>query len=305
MTRLARSLGATAALAALVALLGGAAPAAVTQAAKPASPPAPVAPAAAVTQAAKAAPPGPVAPAAAQGAPGARRAPPGSARFESSDVDSFAPPQLFIAWHAPYGTPGATDTISFGAGDSNRVDTLFMSFEIGRNTPQFLGMTARLYFHPANGDTLGTYWRYDSGSPNYRNLEIEFDPDGSFPCPQPWNRSGAGLVDFEFDAGGASLDLTYVITAMQNVIPADGRVRYCFARVMFRQRRWDLPGARQPVCLEWAVSRFSSGLDEATARSGPGRCISMNSPDGSVCVPYRRNPGPLPWAPPRPVIGRP
>jgi len=273
--RPARILGAAAMLAALGVLLGGAGPGA----AKPAAPPASVARAEVPDSSA------------------ARRAPSDSADFESAVGDSLGPPQLFLAWHAPYGMPGATDTISFGAGDSNRVDTLFMSFETGRDTRGFLGMLARLYFHPAFGDTLGTYWRYDSESPNYRMVAIEFDPDGSFPCPQPWVRNGIGLPQFEFDPSGARLDLYYGVARPEDVIQVDGRVRYCFARVMFRQKHWDLPGARQPVCLEWSFARFPAGRDDAIARRGPGRCVSMNSPDGSVCGPYRGNSGPAHWVP--------
>lgn len=276
MIRTARSLAAAVTLAALAVLLGGAGPAVVP----PAAPPEPVTPAGVADTSAA----------------GRARADSVEA-FEWAQSDSFAPPQLFMAWHAPYGMPGATDTISFGAGDSSRVDTLYLSFETGRDTRKFMGMFARLEFHPAFGDTLGTYWRYGSGSPNYRNLSIEFDPDGTFPCPQPWIRNGAGFPDFEFDPDGASLTLYYVNLHLPSVIAVDGRVRYCFARVMFLQRQWDLPGARQPVCLEWKLSHFSGGRNDAVARSGPQRCISMNSPDGSVCAPYRSNQRPASWAP--------
>lgn len=283
MMRAARSLAAAVALIALAVLVGGAVPAAVAPAA---APPAPVAPVAVPVAA-------PVPDTSAAG----RSLADSVAAFEWTQSDSFAPPQLFMAWHAPYGMPGATDTISFGAGDSNRVDTLYMSFETGRDTRKFMGMFGRLEFHPAFGDTLGAYWRFGAGSPNNRNVVIEFDPDGTFPCPQPWIRNGAGYPDFKFGPDRGRLDLYYVNLHLPSVIPVDGRVRYCFARVMFLQKRWDLPGAHQPVCLEWTISRFSGGINDAVARSGPQRCISMNSPDGSVCAPYRGNQRPVPWTP--------
>jgi len=220
-----------------------------------------------------------------------------SLEFRESESDSFAPPQLFMAWHAPYGMPGATDTISFGGRDSTRVDTLYLSFETGRNGRDFLGVFARLYFHPASGDTLGEYWHYGYGAPNWRNVMIEFDPDGSFPCPQPWVHNGMGFPDFDFHSGGAKLDLYYVITRLQDAIPVDGHTRYCFARVMFRQTQGDLPGARQPVCIEWSVARMSIGRRDAVGRRGEGRCVSVNSPDGGVCAPYRRTLVPANWVP--------
>jgi hypothetical protein len=275
MMRPTRNLGAAATLAALVVLLGGVGPGA----AKPAAPPVSVARAEMPDSSA------------------ARRVSSDSVDFESAEGDSFGPPQLFLAWHAPYGMPGATDTISFGAGDSNRVDTLFLSFETGRDTRRFLGMMARLYFHPAFGDTLGIYWRYDYRSPNNRQVAIEFDPDGSFPCPQPWIRKGMGFPEFKFYSGGAKLELYYVVTRPEDIVPVDGRVRYCFARVMFRQTHWDLAGARQPVCIEWSLARMSAGRRDVVGRRGAGRCVSVNSADRSVCRPYRRTLIPDTWIP--------
>jgi len=299
MNRLLRSAAAATALVALTMALGAAAPAPAKRAVGPAVPPG---------GAAKSTASAPAAPrSAVPDTSAARRAVADSADFESAESDSFAPPQLFLAWHAPYGLPGATDTISFGAGDSNRVDTLYLSFETGRTGREFLGVFARLYFHPTFGDTLGTYWQYGYGSPNYRDVAIEFDPDGSFPCPQPWIHNGMGFPDFDFHAGGAKLDLYYVITRLQDAIPVDGHVRYCFARVMFRQTHWDLPGARQPVCIEWSVARMSIGRRDAVGRRGEGRCVSVNSPDGSVCGPYRRTLVPANWVPDpyRPATKRP
>ncbi len=279
MTRPARTLGALGALATAAVLLGGAVPVAVRSPARSA--------------------PAAVSAAGAAGADSlaAVRSRGDSLGPEWAQSDSFAPPQLYLAWHAPYGMPGATDTISFGAGDSNRVDTLYMSFETGRHVGRFLGMFARLTFHPAAGDSLGSYWNYDYGWPNYRNVEIQFDPDGTFPCPQPWIRAGAGFPDFTFDPTGARLELFYLNLNLPSVIPVDGTVRYCYARVMFRQRRWNLPGARQPVCIEWSRAVFSAGHEDAVARGGIGRSVSVNSPDGSVSAPYRRAPGPVPWSP--------
>jgi hypothetical protein len=284
MTRPARSLFAVAALAAIVLLLGSAVLAAGKRPAKPAAPPAPANGAAAADT------------------PAVPRTPPDTLGPEWSESDSIAPPQLFLAWHQPYGMPGATDTISFGVGDSTRVDTLYMSFEPGWDIRKFIGMWARLYFHPAPGDTLGTYWQYDYGYPNYRNVEIQFDPDGSFPCPQPWIRNGVGYPDFDFDSHGARLDLFYVNLNLASIVPVEAGVRYCYARVMFRQRRWDLPGSRQPICLEWTIARFSAGArGDAVAQRGPARFVSINSPDRSVCASFRGAQAPASWVPPRPT----
>jgi hypothetical protein len=217
---------------------------------------------------------------------------------EWAESDSFAPPQIFMAWHAPHGMPGATDTLTFAPGDSTRVDTLYLSFETGRDIRKFIGMWARLVFHPAEGDTLGEYWRFASGEANQGNLQLQFDPDGTFPCAQPWIRAGAAFPKYEFDPHAGVLELFYVNLNLPSIVAVDGRVRYCYARVMFVQKRADLAGARQPVCIEWTRAVFSAGRDDAVAERGPARCVSVNSPGGGVCAPFRRDRGPSPWLPP-------
>ena len=233
-------------------------------------------------------------------APAAPRRPaaPDSAAFDSVAWDSVGEPQLYLSWRAPHGMPRASDTMTFVPGDTTRVDTLFMSFETGQDGPDFLGMMARLYFHPAYGDTLGPCWRYSRGDRNWRGVAIEFDPDGTFPCPQPWVRNGYGLPSYEFDRRGSKLELYYVLTRMEDAAPVSGRTRYCFARVMFRQRRADLPGVHLPVCIEWADAKFSLNGRDHVARLGPQRFVSVNSPDGSVSTPYRRGSRLKPWIPP-------
>ena len=197
------------------------------------------------------------APSAASPAP---RAPADSAVFAPGARDSFGEPQLYLSWHAPYGMPGASDAITFVAGDTSRVDTLYLSFEPGRDGPTFEGMWVRLYFHPQPGDTLGPYWRYNSGERNWGNLRIQSDPDGTFPCAQPWIRNGVGQPLYDFDPGGSRLDFAYVVLRDEDAVPLSSRTRYCFARVLFHQNEWQLTGSDQPVCIEWKEARFSIGI---------------------------------------------
>jgi hypothetical protein len=233
-------------------------------------------------------------------APAPEASAPDSVVFDSSATDSVGDPKLLLSWHAPYGMLGASDTLSFsGVQDSSAADTLYLSFEPGYNGRRFYGMYARIYFHPQFGETLGTYWRYGRGTWNGNNLAIEYDPDGTFPCAQPWARVGIGHLEYRFDPGGARLELFYLVSQGVDAVPVAGLGRYCFARVMFRQRQGHLPGARQPVCIEWSEAKYSVGGPELIVRRGPQRFVSINSPDGSVCAPYRGSVKPRPWVPGR------
>jgi len=221
-----------------------------------------------------------------------------AAARESLVYDSLGPSQLYLSWRAPYGMPGASDTMTFDPADSTRVDTLFLSFETGADGPDFLGMMARLYFHPAPGESLGRYWRFNQRDWNALGLAVEFDPDGTFPCPQPWVVNGMGYPSYEFDAAGSKFDLYYVMQRLQDANAVSARTRYCFGRLLFRQKHVRrLDGATQPVCIEWAEAKYHLNGRDRIARLGPQRFVSVNSPDGRVTLPYRRAVRPAPWVP--------
>ncbi len=220
----------------------------------------------------------------------------GSATYDSLAWDSVGTPQLYLSWRAPYGMPRAVSDIALLPGDTTGSDTLFLSFETGVDGPDFLGMMARLYIHPAAGDTLGPYWRF-TRSGNSRAVGIEFDPDGTFPCPQPWTRNGFGYPSFEFDPAGSKFELYYVMQNMNFASPVSGVTRYCFARLLFRHRNMRMAGALAPVCIEWAEAKFSLHGRDRVVKLGPQRFVSVNSPDGSVTLPYRRAVRPPSWIP--------
>ena len=214
----------------------------------------------------------------------------------------YGEPKIYMAWRSPYGTPGATDTLSVPYGDTTRVDTLFLSFETGRDAHHFFGMWGRVYIHPPFGDTLQTYWHFGRGWYNQGNMRIEFDPDGTWPCAQPWIRNGFGEAAFDFDAAGhwGRLDLIYALRG-EDTAPVDAHKRYCFARIMVRQRKSDLPGAHQPACIEWEMARLNFGGSDVLVSRGPARFVSANSPNGAVCEPYRRSQMPRSWRPKGPT----
>ena len=217
---------------------------------------------------------------------------------DSSGQVIYGEPELCMAWRAPYGMPGATDTLSVPNGDTTRVDTLYLSLDTGRDAPHFYGAYARLYIHPPFGDTLGTYWHFGRGWWNQGNMRVEFDPDGTWPCAQAWIHRGQGgaIFDFAENAHSGRLDLVYAVP-LDDTAPVQAHTRYCFARVMLRQKKSALPGAHQPVCIEWMQARLSFGQGDVYATRGPGRFVSANSPTGAVCEPYRRTIMPGAWHP--------
>ncbi len=243
------------------------------------------------------------APAAAGGAGPAGGIPDGMP-YDSTRGDSVGESALYLAWGAPCGMPGARRDVTVSCGDTSRVDTLYLSIETGRDLPRFVGMYGRIAIRPAAGDSLGAFWSVGKDGPNAGGLPIQMDPDDSFPCARPWIRPGIGGAVYEFSPAGGDLAVIYAVTE-EDATPVSGRTRYCFARLLLKHRRCDLEGARQPVCIEWREGGYSGGGPDLVVRKGPDRFVTVNSPDGAVCVPYRRPGTRAVWRPPVPLRGVP
>jgi hypothetical protein len=209
----------------------------------------------------------------------------------AADTTSAYTPQLYLSWRQPYGMPGASDTLTIVPGDTTRIDTLFLSFDPGRDAPRFFAMSAQLDFHPQPGDTLGPYWQFQRGM-----LRMEFDPDGTYPCPQPWIAHGFGVPTLQFDPGRLRLDMIFAVR-VEDTAPVAAGTRYCFGRVMLVQKHCRLPGASQPVCIEFAVGRMSFGGPDVITSEGPQRWVTVNARDGGVCSEVRHHPAPEAWRP--------
>jgi hypothetical protein len=211
---------------------------------------------------------------------------PGAA-YDSTRGDSVGEAALYMAWGAPYGTPGARQNTTITGRDTNRVDTLYLSLETGRDLPRLFAMFGRVVVHPAPGDSLGAFWDFRGAGANRGGLQVQVDADGTFPCARPWLYPGGGGTTFEFAAGLGELLVVYAVTP-EDAAPISGRTRYCFARLLLRHRRADLAGSGQPVCIEWREAGYSGGGEDLMVRRGPARFVSVNAPDGSVCAARRR-----------------
>jgi len=212
-----------------------------------------------------------------------------AAAFDSTAGDSFAAPHLFLAWGAPRGLPGGRGDATFAGRDTGEVDTLYLSFETGRDLPRFRGISALITFHPEPGETLASCWDHRATGANPTGLGIQMDPAGDFPCAQPWVWPGAGATACDYEPGAGSLRLGYSVSAT-SAVPISGSTRYCLARLLFFHGH-RLPGADRPVCVEWTEAHYSGGGAWFSIAGGPDCFATVNSPGGSACASCSRPAG--------------
>jgi hypothetical protein len=241
----------------------------------------------------------PRAPAAVGAGPGAAPADviPDGAPYDSTRGDSVGEAALYLAWGAPYGSPGARQNVNVSCGDTTRMDTLYLSIETGRDLPRLVGMYARLSIRPQPGGSLGPFWGLGEGGANRGGLLAQMDADDTFPCARPWLYPGMGGILYTFEPSHGEIVTVYAVVS-EDGVPIAGRTRYCFARLLFRHRRCELEGSRQPVCVEWWEGGYTGGGPDIPVRKGPGRFASVNSPGGSVCESWRRLGRIGAWRPP-------
>jgi hypothetical protein len=206
-------------------------------------------------------------------------------------------PVIFLTWHAPYGQPGATDTLSADC-DSTRSDTLWLAFDPGHASPKFLAVTADILFHAAVGDTLAPFWgrTYDE-KPWWIRIESEPQPGLGYPMPYRTNGGGGwGLMR----QGSAAL-LRFIYATPYSEAAGITRQIYAAARIILAHPPAREDRCRQPICIEWSESELTYDIQNGRTfvRSGPHRFVSLNSPGGAVSEPYRRAAALHGWSQPR------
>src|SRR5215831_18883 len=174
-----------------------------------------------------------------------------------------AEPQLYLSWKVPYGEPGALEAISPPC-DSSGVDTLYLSFDPGRDAPTFAGISASLYFHAPDGDSLGAYWRFDDINNRKESpLRVVFDPDSIPGFETPWKSQGMGGPHYDYVPGSGRIRMIYAVpnTGLGGISAGH---RYGFARLLVRHPLKSQGGCGQPICVEWHVASLGFGpSDEA------------------------------------------
>jgi hypothetical protein len=199
-------------------------------------------------------------------------------------------PRMFLTWHAPYGLPGASDVLARTPGDTTAIDTLYLSFDPGRSTATFVGMTASLDLRGANpdtpGDSLSPAWNPAAGSLPPRLMRVEFPLDPPAAAPSPFLGSSYSLISYKRARLTGQLRLVYAVP-QDAAAPVDSGKVYTFARVALR-RPADPAWCRQAVCIEWAQGSFAYRMgDEPRFERGGERFVSINSPGGEICAPWK------------------
>jgi hypothetical protein len=195
-------------------------------------------------------------------------------------------PAIYLTWHAPWGQPGATDTLTTDC-DSTKTDSLWLAINPGITSPTMLGVSVTLLFHPAPGETLSTIWRKSFIEEKPRLLTVDVAPDPGLGYPQMFkiNGVGAGSLDMTGHIGRLRIDYA---TPHDDAIGVTPKI-YAFACVVFKR-----PGpldsrCGEPVCIDW--SELELGVSQADDRPlrthGPHRFVSLNSPGGAIAETFR------------------
>ena len=194
--------------------------------------------------------------------------------------------QLYMAWNAPWGTPGASRVRMPACDDTAGCDTLFLSFFPGRPSNGFNGVSADLVFHATGQDTLGPWWHMEGAGENPGDIRVDWGPARDIPGRQPWTRPGRGFALVERTPTTMRLRLLYGIPYGQGA-PIDSGTVYTACRLLIRhQQSGSLRGCGQPVCVEWEKASFAFALrDEPEVRRGE-RFVSYAAPF-TACEPYR------------------
>ena len=195
-------------------------------------------------------------------------------------------PSIYLTWQAPFGQPRAADTLSADC-DSTHADTLWLSFDPGHASPTFLAVSADIVFHPAVGDTLGPFWGGDDEAAK-RWIKVESEPNPGLGYPMPYRTNGSGGWLFKRDGRNALIRWIYA-TPYGNAVGITRQI-FVAARIIMRHTPALAQRCQQPICIEWAESEITYDIGPARnfVHSGPNRFVSLNSPGGAVCEPYRR-----------------
>src|SRR5262245_50256280 len=201
---------------------------------------------------------------------------------EPPSLKSPNPALLYLTWHAPWGQPGATQQMSFQGSDTTRVDTLFLAFDPGAKAPGFIGLSSVLYFWPAAGDTLGSFWHFERDGENPMSCQVSFDVTG-YESMSPWKSTGMGLPRYKHDRMGGMLPFIYAVPAGTGTQLESGKI-YVIGRVLISHKRAQLPGHRQATRMEWGDAEFGRTSElMAQGRGGSTSVVSWNSPSGKAC----------------------
>ena len=201
--------------------------------------------------------------------------------------------RLFLSWNAPYGEPRATAAIAAPCGEGT-TDTLYLSFDPGKDAPGFVGGSAVLYFQAAPGSELPERWKKGTAADSPVRVTFDADPDHGFLTP--WSSQAAGGPYYDVLAGRGRLRLIYAMAANSGSGVKAGTL-YGFARVLVPRSPAGAADCSTPLCIEWSSASLAYARDDERNVEQGERWVTVNSPDGTACVRGRSSFGAAPWKP--------
>ena len=204
------------------------------------------------------------------------------------------PGKFYLSWHAPYGHPRSRDQLSVACGDSSQRDTLYLTFDPGRDSTELVAVDAELRLIPARGDTLERHWWFESLS-NPANLTADFNLENAPGARRIWEAMGAGGVRTVSGPKGAVIRLVWAVRPA-DVAVVHGGSQYAFARIVI-PRPGNVDDCAHPVCIELVFGRLAFDVqDEHFVRDGR-RWLSWNPGDQTPCAESIRKSRLAPWRP--------
>lgn len=208
-------------------------------------------------------------------------------------AESQSPPgRFFLSWNAPDGEPRGRESLSAACGDSSRRDTLYVTFDPGRDTTRVIAVDAEIRLWPAPGDTLDRHWWFESRS-NPANLLADFNLDGVPGAERIWEATGAGGVRTVSLPDTAKIRLVWAVRMQDGAVLRGGR-RYGFARLIVPRPRSAGVCAR-PLCFELTYARLATDLRDADIIRQGKRWVSWNPGGTAPCAERVRIARVAPW----------
>ena len=204
--------------------------------------------------------------------------------------------QIYLTWRAPYGTPRALTDLAVTAGDTTLEDTLYLTCDLGTDSPKLNAMTGTLRVHAQVGDTLAPYWQLGHATEEPLRVRVLWEADSARGVRWPWNGlPGAGAIHYDFDRGGGELRIIYAVPSTMARPIAYGD-RFVLARLAFR-RPASRADTRHPVCIEWAKATLGLGEGFEPEVTRGERFVSWNARGARVCEEFRGPLKPRAWKP--------
>lgn len=228
-----------------------------------------------------------------------------AARADSLSVATapVRPPTLYLSWAAPHGSPRARTDQMLPSGTEAAFDTLYLTFDPGRDAPTLFGISADLYFRANAPDTLSRLWSFNDRAEEDNNAVLEFASprDSSWGAPSPWTAQGFGGRKYGRTPGSGRYQIVYAVSE-QVAGPVRAGQRYAFARLILPRGQQSIEHSDQPVCIEWATAGLTFVLDSGevdAARQGGSRFVTWKSKDRRACADYTGIAAPGSWKPKR------